>query len=92
MAESEHRAYVLTPGPSLKPHLLLRTRYLALRILAMDVQLDLRSLLRYLQFFQQMAFMDYDRAAAELYPSRYISNIRDFYGYAEVSRATHTRD
>ena len=29
-------------------------RYLALRVLAMDVQLDWRSLLRYLHFFQQV--------------------------------------
>ena len=52
----------------------------------MDLQLDLRSLLRYLQFFQQMAFLDYARAAAELHPSRFIADIRDFYGYAEVCR------
>jgi len=59
-------------------------RYLALRVLAMDVQLDLRSLLRYLHFFQQVALLDYDRATAELHPARFVGGLRDFYGYAEV--------
>jgi len=32
---------------------------------------------------QQLVFLDYDRASAELHPSRFVANLRSFYSYAE---------
>lgn len=54
-------------------------------MLAADVQLDLRSLQKFLSLFQQLDFMAFDEASAEIFPQKYIENIRDFYGNAEVS-------
>jgi len=32
---------------------------------------------------QQLVFLDYDRASAELHPARFVANLRSFYSYAE---------
>lgn len=61
-------------------------RYVAFRMLAADVQLDLRSLQKLLGLFQQLDLMAFDEASAEIFPERYIENLRDFYGSAEVTQ------
>jgi hypothetical protein len=59
-------------------------RYLAFCLLTADVQLDFRSLMRFLGFVQKLSFLEYDAASAEYHPDKYIENLRQFYNNAEV--------